>query len=80
QFIKRRKLARKWNWTIRALSTAVAISFTIFVLPNMLLSFSQQTEFDLDKQRMESTYANKGFFLAFTHYYMSSKLQAPEGY
>lgn len=36
QFIKRRKLARKWNWTIRALSTAVAISFTIFVLPNML--------------------------------------------
>ena len=78
--LQRRQVPKKWILSIKLLSSTVATVFTICVLPTALLAYASQAQFSLNTQRMQSTYAKKGFFLAFSHYYMSSKLEEPSEY
>lgn len=66
--------------TLKWVSILLALLFNIFVLPTVLLAYSNQITIELNTQRMQATYAKSGFFFAFTHYYMSSKVEKPEGY
>ena len=71
---------RKLIVSIKVASSALAIFFTFWMLPTILLSYADQAEFYLNTQRMQSTYAKRGFFLAFSHFYMESKLEEPNYY
>ncbi|TCD46512.1 hypothetical protein D3X11_03745 [Streptococcus sp. X16XC17] len=78
--VAKKQLSRKWKWSARLASVILAILFGLFLLPNMLLGYAWQADFELNTQRMQSTYAKKGFYLAFSHYYLSAQLEKPENY
>lgn len=78
--LRRNYVPKRLIVSIKLASSTLAILFTIFVLPTTLLAFADQAKFYLNTQRMQSTYAKRGFFLAFSHYYMRSKLEEPSKY
>ncbi|HFI0149477.1 TPA: LTA synthase family protein [Streptococcus suis] len=82
-FTKNTEIKRLFEIPIKnfkLVSIGLALLFNIFTMPSILLAYSEQVTVELNPQRMQATYSKSGFFLAFSHYYMSSKVEKPEGY